>query len=118
MLTPRDLAYAYDRWLAARWRGEDDDARAFGDWVESFWCPEAPVEPAAVPDAVSVLGGAGRGIRWYADGDVVRGYVVGRPRGCYLIPIATVPPAEVSRLAFAVGPMADLSPAAATAGGW
>jgi hypothetical protein len=118
MLTPRDLAFAYDRWLAARWRGEDDEARPFGDWIESFWCAEAPSEPRTGPDAVSVLGGAGRGIRWYADGAVIRGYVVGRPRGCYLVPAATVPPADVSRLAFEIEVMPHVHEAAVAAGTW
>ena len=118
MLTPRDLAYAYDRWLAARWRGEEDEARRFGDWIESFWCRTAPLEPERGPDAVSVLGGAGRGIRWYADGNVVRGYVVGRPLGCYLIPARTVPPAEVLRLAFGADPIPDVAAAAVGAGAW
>ena len=118
MLTPRDLAVAYDRWLAAHWRGEDDSARPFGDWIESFWCGTAPPEPGAGPDAVSILGGAGRGIRWYADGPTIRGYVVGRPYGCYLVPVATTPPADVSRLAFEIDALAGAPAAAVAAGSW
>ena len=90
MNTPRSLAVRFDLYLAACWRG--DECEAFGDWLDARWCPEAPPEPAEGPAAVSVLGGAGRGIRWYERGGAIVGYVAGRPRGCYLIAATDEPP--------------------------
>jgi hypothetical protein len=57
----------------------------FGNWLEARWCVGNPAEPDGAPDAVSVLGGAGAGIRWYTVGDTVVGFISGRPRGCYVV---------------------------------
>ena len=92
MLTPRELALAYDRFVAARWRGEEGATEAFAVWLEAHWTGDAPPEPDDCPDAVSFLGGAGAGIRWYAAGGAVLGYVAGRQRGCYWVPLGAAPP--------------------------
>ncbi len=91
MLSPRILAGLYDLHLAAVWRGHES-SDMFGDWLEARWCAGAPNEPDAPPEAVSVLGGAGAGIRWYATGDAIVGFVAGRPRGCYVVARNEHPP--------------------------
>jgi hypothetical protein len=91
MSSPRELARACDLALAARWRGEDAAAGVFEEWLEAHWWPGGPAEPAEAPDAISVLGGAGAGIRWYARGSIRLGYVRGR-RGCFCIPARAAPP--------------------------
>ncbi len=92
MLTPRDLARAHDRWIAALWRGDGGDVRDFGVWLESHFAADPRPEPNSVPDAVSRHGAAGVGVRWYAAGPVILGYAEGQPRGCYRIPITAIPP--------------------------
>ncbi len=92
MLTPRDLARAHDRWIAALWRGDGGDVRDFGVWLESHFAADPRPEPHSVPDAVSRHGAAGVGVRWYAAGPVILGYAEGQPRGCYRIPITAIPP--------------------------
>ena len=91
MLTPRMLAGLYDLHLAVVWRGHAPSS-IFSDWLEARWCPGAPSEPPSPPDAVSVLGGAGAGIRWYAAGDAIVGIVAGRPYGCYVVARGEQPP--------------------------
>jgi hypothetical protein len=91
MLSPRMLAGLYDLHLAAVWRGHKSSS-IFGDWLEARWCPGAPTEPEAPPDAVSVLGGAGAGIRWYGAGDAIVGFVGDRSRGCYVVATEDRPP--------------------------
>ena len=91
MLSASDLAGGYDRYVSARWRG-DPGADDFAVWLESHWTGEAPPEPTDAPSAVSVLGGASPGIRWYERGGVVLGYAPGRPRGCYWVPMAATMP--------------------------
>jgi hypothetical protein len=91
-LSPQSLARAYDRFVSARWRGDDEAADTFAAWFESHWTGEAPPEPADPPEAASVLGGAGTGIRWYARQDVVLGYVSGRGSGCYLVAASEIAP--------------------------
>jgi hypothetical protein len=91
MTTPQELARVCDLAIAARWRGEDEAADLFTDWLEAYWWPGGPEEPAAPPAALSVLGGAGSGLRWHARGGVVLGYVRGR-RGCFCIPSDAAPP--------------------------
>jgi hypothetical protein len=83
-LAPHDLVLAYDRYAAALWRGEETSAKVFAVWLERHWTGQAPPEPEDAPDAASVLGAAGAGIRWYARGKGVLGYVTGRA-GCYQV---------------------------------
>jgi hypothetical protein len=78
------LAILYDLHLAAVWRGEDA-SNEFGAWLEGRWWAGGLAEPETPPDAVSVLGGAGAGIRWYGVGENILGFVGGRPRGCHVV---------------------------------
>lgn len=84
-LNPEALARVYDRFVSARWRGEDEAADAFATWFEAHWTGQAPPEPDDPPQGASLLGGSGAGIRWYARNDVVLGYVTGRAGGCYRV---------------------------------
>jgi hypothetical protein len=93
MTSPHQLALAYDRYASALWRGEVADARAFAVWLEEYWTDEGPVELADHPCVVSILGGAGAGIRWYARGKTIVGYVGSQSPGCYQVPIDTALPA-------------------------
>jgi hypothetical protein len=93
MTSPHQLALAYDRYASALWRGEEAELRAFAAWLEEHWADEGPAELADHPYVVSVLGGAGAGIRWYARGKSIVGYVGSRPRGCYHVPVDIPMPA-------------------------
>jgi hypothetical protein len=92
MTSPHELALAYDRYAAALWRGEEDQVQAFAAWLEGYWADEGPAELADHPYVVSVLGGAGAGIRWYARGGTIVGYVGSQRRGCYEVPVDAAPP--------------------------
>lgn len=82
---PEQLARAFDRVIAAHWRGQDDVAVSGAAWFEAHWTGQAPPEPSEPPSAASVLAGAGSGIRWYAQDHVVFGYVSSRRDGCYRV---------------------------------
>jgi hypothetical protein len=82
---PQRLAQAYDAFIAARWRGDDACADAGTAWFEAHWSGQAPPEPEDPPEAASVLGAAGHGIRWYARDGLVLGYAGGQATGCYQI---------------------------------
>lgn len=88
----RALAGAYARHAAACWRG-DPGARAFSAWLEAFRDPDLPPPPARPPDALSPHAAAGHGLRWYATGPAVLGYLPGG--GGYRVPLAEAarPPA-------------------------
>ena len=70
-LSPQQLARAYDRFVSARWRGEDEAADPVALWFEAHWVSEPSPEPETPPASASVLGASGRGIHWYARGDQV-----------------------------------------------
>lgn len=92
-ISPQELARVYDRFISARWRGEDETADTFATWIEAHWTGQAPREPDGPPEGASVLGNAGAGIRWYARGGFVFGYASPRSQGCYRIATTeTVPP--------------------------
>jgi hypothetical protein len=91
MTTADDLARVCDLVVAARWRGDDAAAAGCAAWLEAHWSPVAPAEPADPPAAVSLLGGAGTGVRWHAKTGALLGYVRGR-QGCYCIPADASPP--------------------------
>lgn len=92
-ISPQELARVYDRFISARWRGEDETADTFATWIEAHWTGQAPLEPDDPPEGASVLGNAGAGIRWYARGGFVFGYASPRSQGCYRIAATeTVPP--------------------------
>lgn len=91
MTGAHDLALRYDQYVSALWRGDTAAAHAFGAWMEAHWRGDGPPEPDSCPDALSVCGGAGKGIRWYTTTTAVLGYVSGR-RGCYQVAITAVPP--------------------------
>lgn len=91
MTTAQELARACELAMAARWRGDDAAADLFAVWLEAHWWPGGPAEPAESPAAISVLGGAGAGVRWHARAGSLRGYVRGR-RGCYFVPGDDSPP--------------------------
>lgn len=82
---PLRLAQAYDAFISARWRGDDECADAGTAWFEAHWSGQAPPEPEGPPEAASVLGAAGHGIRWYARGGLVLGYAGEQATGCYQI---------------------------------
>jgi hypothetical protein len=92
-VSPRELALTYDRVVSAHWRGETDTATTLDAWFEAHWSDQAPPEPDAPPEGTSVLGDSGAGIRWYARGETVLGYVSRRPNGCYRVPMREAVPA-------------------------
>lgn len=97
LVNPRQIALTYDRVISAHWRGETDSANALDTWFEAHWSDQAPPEPEAPPEGTSVLGDSGSGIRWYALGDVVLGYVSRRPDGCYrVLTQEAMPPFQAS----------------------
>lgn len=92
MSSARKLALLYDQYVAAARRDDREIVDAFADWLGDFW-DVGPAEPTTPPSAVSLLGGIGRGVRWYETDDAVLGYVRGwRRRGCYRVPIAALAP--------------------------
>ncbi len=88
------LALAYDRYVAALWRGESEEVRRFGVWLKGCW-GLGPPEPAGAPAAVSALVGAGTSIRWHQVDGVLFGYIPGVPHRCYQVPADAEPPAIV-----------------------
>jgi hypothetical protein len=98
-LTPRDLALSVDRHLAALWRGDENIDDDFFRWLTSLWSPTTVPEPTTPPQAVSVLGAGGVGIRWYETRSALVGYVEGRPGGCYRVPTTAAPPRAVRSVA-------------------
>ncbi len=84
-ISPQELARDYDRFISARWRGEDETADTFASWIEAHWTGQAPLEPEDPPEGASILGNAGAGIRWYARGGYVFGYASPGSQGCYRI---------------------------------
>jgi hypothetical protein len=91
MHSPHSLADLYDPHLASAWRG-DEPPSPIGDWLDARWTAGGPSEPESPPEAVSVLGGSGSGIRWYTVGESILGFVTGRPRGCYMVARDERPP--------------------------
>ncbi|HEY7033299.1 MAG TPA: hypothetical protein VH482_18305 [Thermomicrobiales bacterium] len=91
MLSPRTLAGLYDLHLAAVWRGHES-SDIFGDRLGARWSGGGPSEADATPDAIGVLGGAGAGIRWFAVGENIVGFVAGRPHGCSVVARTEIPP--------------------------
>jgi hypothetical protein len=87
MPTAHRLARCYQRHVAAL-----RAAAAFDAWLDGFWRPSGPPEPAGAPTAVSWVAGDRPAVRWHAAGPVVRGYVLGRTSGCYEVPAGAVPP--------------------------
>jgi len=92
LTSPHELALAYNRYVAALWPGEEAEARVFASWLAGYWVEEGPSEMADQPHAVSVLGGAGAGIRWYTRGGIIVGYVGSHVQGCFHVPIDAAPP--------------------------
>ena len=88
-----ELARAYDRYVAALWRGESEEVRRFGNWLKWCWGLGGPPEPAGPPAAISTLGGAGTSIRWHEIDGVVCGYIPGVLHRCYQVPVDADPPA-------------------------
>ncbi len=87
----RDIARTYEVYAAAS-RALDPAAPVLGAWFHAWWGDHCPIEPDAGPDAISDDGAGGRGVRWYAQGEVVVGYVPGC-HACYQIPLAApLPP--------------------------
>lgn len=95
-LSPQQLAQAYDRFVSARWRGEDEAADPVAMWFEAHWVSEPSPEPETPPAGASVLGASGRGIHWYARGDQLLGYVPGHDEGCYRVAAGETMPALTS----------------------
>ncbi len=92
MLTPCDLALAFDRCLTAMVQGDNEAAMGFISWLEWFRSPELPPEPDRPPDAASFPIHQWVGLRWYQRDGAIFGYD-GRPGACYRIPVdAQLPP--------------------------
>jgi hypothetical protein len=86
MITARQLARAYDLSVASLWRGEAPDESLLA-WLGRHRVAEALPEPQTAPEAVSLLGGGGSGIRWYSTPTAVLGFATGHPAVCYRIPV-------------------------------
>ena len=87
MPTAPHLARCYEGHVAAL-----RAAAAFDAWLDGYWRPSGPPEPAGPPAAVSWVAGGRPAVRWHAAGAVVRGYVLGRAAGCYEVPAGATPP--------------------------
>jgi hypothetical protein len=96
MPTAQRIAYCYQRHVAAL-----RAAAAFDAWLDGFWRPNGPPEPAGPTTAVSWVAGGRPAVRWHAAGPVVRGYVLGRASGCYEVPVDATPPAPAAAIVFA-----------------
>ena len=88
MISARQLARAYDLSVASLWRGDAQDDALIA-WLGRYRAAETPAEPTIAPDAVSLLGGGGSGIRWYTTPTAVLGFATGHPGVCYRIPVDT-----------------------------
>jgi hypothetical protein len=82
--TARQVAQAYDRYVAAVWRGETAATARFAIWLRGCW-DLGPPEPDDVPQAISALGGAGASIRWHETPATILGYIPGVPHRCYQV---------------------------------
>lgn len=93
MISAHYLATRYDQYAADLWLGKNACAVLFVTWLARYWS-EAPAEPDTPPDAISLLGGTGRGIHWYETDAVVLGYVRDWDGAfCYRVPkTAVLPP--------------------------
>jgi hypothetical protein len=91
MLTARQIARAYDLSVASFWRGDGADDPLLS-WLGRFQSTERLPEPAVNPEAVSLLGGGGAGIRWYTTSTEILGFTAGHPPVCYRVPVDTVLP--------------------------
>ncbi len=91
MLTPRDLALAFDRCLTAMVQGDNEAAMRFISWLEWFRDPTLPLEPDTPPDAASFPIHRGEGLRWYQADGAILGYD-GCASCCYRIPVDAEPP--------------------------
>jgi hypothetical protein len=91
MITPRQLARAYDLSVASLWRGDAPDESLIA-WLGRFRVADSVPEPQTAPEAVSLLGGGGSGIRWYSTPTAVVGFATGHPAVCYRIPVESVLP--------------------------
>lgn len=83
--TPEQVADEFSRAVAARWRGDRDDASVR---LEAHWTAAPAPEPNEPPAAVSLLGSM-PAVRWYRRDEAIVGYAVGRPDGCYWMPFIT-----------------------------
>jgi hypothetical protein len=88
MITARQLARAYDLSVASLWRGDAPDESLIS-WLGRYRVADAVAEPQTAPEAVSLLGGGGSGIRWYSTPTAVVGFATGHPAVCYRIPVET-----------------------------
>jgi hypothetical protein len=98
MITARQLARAYDLSVASLWRGDAPDESLIA-WLARYRIAEAPPEPRTAPEAVSLLGGGGAGIRWYSTPTAVIGFATGHPAVCYRIPNEAELPATAGAVA-------------------
>jgi hypothetical protein len=105
MISARQIARAYDLAIAALWRGEGSEHPLIA-WLGAYRTVEAPPEPRLAPEAVSLLGGGGAGIRWYATPTAVLGFANGHPAVCYRVPVnADLPPFGPAAVAEPVVPV-------------
>lgn len=86
MITARQLASAYDLSVASIWRGERPEATLIG-WLGEYRVQNEMIQPEGKPDAVSLLGGGGAGIKWYTTPTGVIGCTTGTPQVCYKVPL-------------------------------
>jgi hypothetical protein len=93
-MTPQELARRYDRCIAlvAEWPWHHSEACAFAEWLAGHWQPVCPLPPVGPPSAASAVGGRPDGLRWFAAGAEIVGYVAGHAAGCYRIPRRAEPP--------------------------
>jgi hypothetical protein len=94
MTTATQIASQYDRCFASLWRGDGTTVGALETWLRRYWTEGCPLEPAERPDAVSVFGGSGKGIRWFETSTLILGFVPGCRDHCYRVPKSATLPAE------------------------
>lgn len=93
MITARQLARAYDLSVASLWRGEAPNESLIS-WLDRFRVLDAVPEPQTAPEAISLLGGGGSGIRWYSTPTAVVGFAQGQPGVCYRVPVEAELPSK------------------------
>jgi hypothetical protein len=92
MISSRDLAKRYAAYLHTQLFGDETEGVDFGLWLDAHWSQDMGLSDDPCSGDRTALDRPQSPITWIEQDEMIVGLLSGRARGCYRVPVRSVPP--------------------------
>jgi hypothetical protein len=92
MISSRDLAKRYAAYLHTQLFGDETEGVDFGLWLDAHWSQDMGLSDDPCSGDRTALDRPQNPITWIEQDEMIVGLLSGPARGCYRVPVQSVPP--------------------------